>query len=64
MIHFYVYCLDALCCFAVAVIVWVVSFLVNKLGGVSLRCAEVRLVVDQLNVNPHCPPLLSYTELH
>ena len=24
----------------------------------ALRCEEVRLIVDQLNVNPHCPPPL------
>ncbi|CAE7221790.1 unnamed protein product [Symbiodinium sp. CCMP2592] len=29
-----------------------------------LRCEEVRLVVDQLNVNPHCPPFTDAGKFH
>ncbi|CAE7559281.1 unnamed protein product [Symbiodinium sp. CCMP2456] len=29
-----------------------------------LRCKEVRLIVDQLNVNPHCPPFTDAEKFH
>eukprot|EP00439_Symbiodinium_sp_Y106_P056323 s2514_g7.t2 len=29
-----------------------------------LRCEEVRLIVDQLNVNPHCPPFTDAEKFH
>ncbi|CAE7041994.1 unnamed protein product [Symbiodinium natans] len=39
----------------------------SPLAGLAkqlLQCEEVRLIVDQLNVNPHCPPFTDVEKFH